>query len=140
MFPSDLTYPSQVIIDQNKHDKAMDHLLEAMDELYSYATRAGTLEGIDEGRKKLLKDMSVQTTQCAYFIRDQAQIKNFCEENLTLVVTILGIEIRISQGSERRAMRFRVHRSIAKRTVSPMHSKTFAAASLNEAYSSQSSA
>ena len=82
MFPSDLTYPSQVIIDQNKHDKAMDHLLEAMDELYSYATRAGTLDGIDEGRKKLLKDMLLQTTECTYFIRDKTQVENFCKYTL----------------------------------------------------------
>ena len=111
-----------------------------MNDLYAFVVKVKDLNRVDEDRKKLLKDMSVQTTQCAYFIRDQAQIKNFCEEKFTLVVTILGIEIRPSQGSERRAMRFRVHRSIAKRTVSPMHSKTFAAASLNKAYSSQSSA
>ncbi|TBU55432.1 hypothetical protein BD310DRAFT_825821 [Dichomitus squalens] len=69
----------KVVINQDKRDKAIDGLLEAMDNIYNFANRALQLGDIDKDRKKLLKDMTLQTTQCAYFIRDQAQVKNFCK-------------------------------------------------------------
>ena len=58
----------------------MDGLLKAVDNLYGFVVEALRLGDIDKIRKELLRDMSLQTIQCAYFIRDQAQVKNFCEK------------------------------------------------------------
>ena len=57
----------------------MNDLLKAMDDVYEFVVRTCDLGDIDEARKNILKDLSLQTIQCAYFIRDQAKVKNFCE-------------------------------------------------------------
>ena len=58
----------------------MAGLLEAMNDLYDdFVNQAEHLPGLTEKRKKLLKDMSLQTAECAYFIRDQTQVENFCK-------------------------------------------------------------
>ena len=57
----------------------MDDLLKAMDDVYEYVVRTRALGDIDEAWKKMLKCLSLQTIQCAYFIRDQAQVQSFCE-------------------------------------------------------------
>ena len=57
----------------------MDGLLKAVDNLYGFVVEALRLGDIDKIRKELLRDMSLQTIQCAYFIRDQAQVQSFCE-------------------------------------------------------------
>ena len=58
----------------------MEDLLESMYDLYDYVVGAGHLPEIGKRRTKLLKDMSLQTTECAYFIRDKARVENFCED------------------------------------------------------------
>ena len=75
----DLLHFQQVITGQAERDKAIYDLLKAMDDAYDFVVRTGDLGDIDEARKNILKDLSLQTIQCAYFIRDQAQVKNFCE-------------------------------------------------------------
>ena len=57
----------------------MNDLLKAIDDVYEFVVRTPDLGDMDEARKKMLKDLSLQMIQCAYFIRDQAQVKNFCE-------------------------------------------------------------
>ena len=71
------------MIAQDTRDKVMAGLLEAMNDLYDdFVNQAEHLPGLTEKRKKLLKDMSLQTAECAYFIRDQAQVENFCKYTL----------------------------------------------------------
>ena len=76
----DLIHFHQVITGQAERDKAMGDLLKAIDDVYEFVVRTRDLGDIDEARKKMLKDLSLQTIQCAYFIRDQAKVKNFCED------------------------------------------------------------
>ena len=75
------------MIAQDKRDKAMEDLLESMYDLYDYVVGAGHLPEIGKRRTKLLKDMSLQTTECAYFIRDKARVENFCEDNAYCTLT-----------------------------------------------------
>ena len=77
------------MIAQDKRDKAMDGLLAAMNDLYAFVAAADQLKDIDKDRKKLLKDMFVQTAECAYFIRDKAQVESFCEYIIFYVAAAL---------------------------------------------------
>ncbi|EJF58659.1 hypothetical protein DICSQDRAFT_172848 [Dichomitus squalens LYAD-421 SS1] len=67
------------VIDQDKRDNAMADLLEAMSDLYDLVNKTGRFADLDQYRKKLLKDMSSKTEECAKFIRDEARFTNFCE-------------------------------------------------------------
>ena len=67
------------MIAQDKRDQAMEGLLAAMNDLYAFVNTADGLTEMDKDRKKLLVDMSVQTAECAYFIRDKSQVESFCE-------------------------------------------------------------
>ena len=53
-----------------------------MDYLYAFVIKVEGLDKVDEDRKKLLKDMLLQTSECAYFIRDKTQVENFCKYTL----------------------------------------------------------
>ncbi|TBU24470.1 hypothetical protein BD311DRAFT_702123, partial [Dichomitus squalens] len=65
------------VIAQDKRDKAMADLFVSMYDLYDFVVEAGRLPELDKKRLKLLKNMSMQTAECAYFIRDKAQVENF---------------------------------------------------------------
>ena len=65
----------------------MTDLFAAMHDLYDFVVRAGHLPEIGERRTKLLKNMSLQTAECAYFIRDKVEIENFCEEDAYCTLT-----------------------------------------------------
>ena len=62
-----------------------------MYDLYDFVVKADRLAEIGERRTKLLKDMSLQTAECAYFIRDKAQIENFCEDHTYSTLTTCSI-------------------------------------------------
>ncbi|TBU53243.1 hypothetical protein BD310DRAFT_167605 [Dichomitus squalens] len=68
------------VIDQDKRDNAMADLLKAMDDLYEFVNKTGRFTDLDEYRKRLLKDMSKKTQECAEFIQDEARFTNFCED------------------------------------------------------------
>ncbi|TBU36459.1 hypothetical protein BD309DRAFT_735177, partial [Dichomitus squalens] len=65
------------VIAQDKRDKAMADLFVSMYDLYDFIVKAGLLPELDGKRMKLLKNMSMQIAECAYFIRDKAQVENF---------------------------------------------------------------
>ena len=67
------------MIAQDERDMVMAGLIKAMYDLYGLVSKADLLQGVDKDRKKLLKDMAMQTAECAYFIRDQSQVKSFCK-------------------------------------------------------------
>ncbi|EJF64990.1 WD40 repeat-like protein, partial [Dichomitus squalens LYAD-421 SS1] len=60
-----------------KRDNAMADLLEAMNELYGLVNKTGRLSDLDEYRRRLLRDMSSKTEECAKFIQDEARFTNF---------------------------------------------------------------
>ncbi|TBU44072.1 hypothetical protein BD309DRAFT_980295 [Dichomitus squalens] len=68
------------VIDQNKRDEAMGNLPKAMDDLYGLVNKTGRFTDLDEYRKRLLKDMSKKTQECAEFIQDEARFTNFCAD------------------------------------------------------------
>ena len=67
----------------------MDGLLAAMNDLYAFVAAADQLKDMDKDRKKLLKAMFVQTAECAYFIRDKAQVQSFSEHIIVYVTAAL---------------------------------------------------
>ena len=79
------------MIAQDKRDKAMEDLLASMYDLYDFVVKADRLPEIGDRRTKLLRDMSLQTAECAYFIRDKAQIENFCEDHTYSTLTTCSI-------------------------------------------------
>ncbi|TBU55434.1 hypothetical protein BD310DRAFT_781170, partial [Dichomitus squalens] len=54
------------VIAQDKRDKAMADLFVSMYDLYDFVVEAGRLPELDKKRLKLLKNMSMQTAECAY--------------------------------------------------------------------------
>ncbi|KAI0316855.1 hypothetical protein OF83DRAFT_1059655 [Amylostereum chailletii] len=67
------------ILSQDKRDKAVAKLLETMRDVYAYLNASDELKNIDDHRKTVLQRISRQTVECAYFIRDYSDIKNFCK-------------------------------------------------------------
>ncbi|TBU54148.1 hypothetical protein BD310DRAFT_828632, partial [Dichomitus squalens] len=76
------------VIDQDKRDNAMADLLEAMNELYGLVNKTGRLSDLDEYRRRLLRDMSSKTEECAKFIQDEARFTNFCEVSRRVLATM----------------------------------------------------
>jgi hypothetical protein len=79
MFPLFMTQ-YQPIIAQDERDQAMKLLCEAMNDAYGYVNAHLRLrDNLDEDRKSIILRLSLQTVDCAYFIRDKSSAKNFCE-------------------------------------------------------------
>ena len=57
-----------------------------MNDLYAFVIQIKGLDQVDEDRKKLLKDMLLQTTECTYFIRDKTQVENFCKLHRSMAI------------------------------------------------------
>jgi hypothetical protein len=73
--PETLFY--QVIIAQKDRDDAILHLVEVMDDVYSFVKEASPVRKI-KSHCRIVVLMTQQTTECAYFIRDYATNKSFC--------------------------------------------------------------
>ena len=127
------------MIAQDKRDTAMDGLLAAMNDLYAFVAAADQLEDMDKDRKKLLKDMFVQTAECAYFIRDKAQVESFCEYIIFYVAAALRSLHDHLQGPELEGMPSAVARSITRSPNSHKCSSTSAVSSPSEGCSQSSS-
>ena len=110
----------------------MDGLLTAMNDLYTFVAAADLLKDVDKDRKKLLKDMFVQTAECAYFIRDKAQVESFCEYIIFYVADALALEQNPLQGLELGKMRSSAARSTVRSASSHKHSSTSAVSSPSE--------
>ena len=110
----------------------MDGLLTAMNDLYAFVAAADQLKDMDKDRKKLLKDMFVQTAECAYFIRDKAQVQSFCEYIIFYVAAALISWHAHLQGPELGKMRSSAARSITRSPNSHKHSSTSAVSSPSE--------
>ena len=120
------------MIAQDKRDKAMEGLLAAMNDLYTFVVAADQLKDVDKDRKKLLKDMFVQTAECAYFIRDKAQVQSFCEYIIFYVAAALRSLHDHLQGPELEGMPSAVARSITRSPNSHKCSSTSAVSSPSE--------
>lgn len=67
----------QIAVAQSKRDKALKDLLNIIKNAYDLSVRSQQIRQADTSMKKLLKEMSVQTVECAYFIRDQFSDASF---------------------------------------------------------------
>lgn len=113
----------------------MADLFVSMYGLYYFVVKAGRLLDIDEKRVKLLRGMSLQTAECAYFIRDKAQVENFCEDGTfdTLIVCSIQIMLGVRAPSRQernlwfanRQKNRRVHRGF--QGPSPLLHRTYSA-------------
>ncbi|KAI0026712.1 hypothetical protein K488DRAFT_65028 [Vararia minispora EC-137] len=68
---------ADTVLAQVRRDRALKSLLDTITEVYAFANRYQDVGELDDDRRKLLKDLSLQTVDCAYFIRDQAQVRSF---------------------------------------------------------------
>ena len=67
----------QPVLSQDKRDNDMKKLLETIKDAYTHVNGSHLLTDLDDYRKTLLKDMSMQTVECAYFIKDHFNDKSF---------------------------------------------------------------
>ncbi|KAI0026657.1 WD40-repeat-containing domain protein [Vararia minispora EC-137] len=68
---------ADTVLAQARRDRALRSLLDNITEVYAFANRYQDVGELDDDRRKLLKDLSLQTVECAYFVRDQAQVRSF---------------------------------------------------------------
>jgi len=66
----------KTILAQVDRDICIVHLVEVMDDVYSFVKEAEPVKKI-ESHSRIVALMAQQTTECAYFIRDYAMNKNF---------------------------------------------------------------
>ncbi|KIM89362.1 hypothetical protein PILCRDRAFT_2588 [Piloderma croceum F 1598] len=66
----------KIVIAQKKLDEVIDHLVEVMNDIYSFVQEAHALRDI-ESHKWIVALITQQTTDCAYFIRDYTINKSF---------------------------------------------------------------
>ena len=73
-----LSVPVQIILAQADRDQAVDDLLKKLEEVYGFMTQDKTLDQI-ESMHNVVAQIAQQTLECARFIRDYYETKNFCE-------------------------------------------------------------
>jgi hypothetical protein len=73
----------QTVIDQLDRDNSVVHLIEVMDDIYSFVNEAEPLRKI-ESHGRIVMLMTQQATECAYFIHDYTKKKSFCMRFSTL--------------------------------------------------------
>src|SRR6267154_3958672 len=75
-----LSVPVQIILAQADRDQAVDDLLKKLEEVYGFMTQDKTLDQI-ESMHNIVAQITQQTLECARFIRDYSEMKNFCESS-----------------------------------------------------------
>ncbi|KIM85063.1 hypothetical protein PILCRDRAFT_817902, partial [Piloderma croceum F 1598] len=76
-----LSATHKTIIAQADRDDCMVHLVQVMDDVYSFVKEAEPMKKI-ESHRRIVALMAQQTTECAYFIRDYAMNKSFWKRAL----------------------------------------------------------
>jgi hypothetical protein len=74
------------VLAQKARDEAIDHLVEVMNDAYSFVNEAAALKEI-ESPKQIITVLTQQTIDCAYFIRDYAINKSLCKPIFIMQVT-----------------------------------------------------
>jgi hypothetical protein len=70
----------QIILAQADRDTAILGLLQKLGDVYGFITEDKRLHQISS-MHTILGQISQQTLECAYFIRDYSETKNFCESS-----------------------------------------------------------
>ena len=87
----------QSILAQVDRDSSIVHLVEIMDDVFSFVKEAEPIKKI-ESHGPIIELMSQQATECAYFIRDYAMNKSLCRSSSALHV---GVSLLCSLPGER---------------------------------------
>ncbi|KAI0310253.1 hypothetical protein OF83DRAFT_1272573, partial [Amylostereum chailletii] len=85
------------ILSQDERDKSMQKLLETMNDIYGHVNTSQYLKNLDIERKSVLQRMSLQTVECAHFIRDYAKVKNFWLRAAKNVVSGTDVDDQITK-------------------------------------------
>ncbi|KZV84351.1 WD40 repeat-like protein [Exidia glandulosa HHB12029] len=88
------------ILAQDSRDKATQELLDEMKHVYDLATAAGQLSDLDKHRRDLLKSLSLQTVECASFIREQYGQKRFWARAGKNAILGYGVDAKITNYSK----------------------------------------
>ncbi|TBU53697.1 hypothetical protein BD310DRAFT_134178 [Dichomitus squalens] len=78
----------------------MGNLPKAMDDLYGLVNKTGRFTDLDEYRKRLLKDMSKKTQECAEFIQDEARFTNFWIRTGSNVISGSRVDEKVREFTE----------------------------------------
>jgi hypothetical protein len=86
----------KVVLAQKARDEALDHLVEVMNDAYSFVNEAAALKEI-ESHKQIIAVLTQQTIDCAYFIRDYAINKSFCM-SIFIIQVPQGLQLSVMLG------------------------------------------
>ncbi|KAG2136354.1 uncharacterized protein EDB93DRAFT_1106911 [Suillus bovinus] len=75
-----LSCASKMVIAQADRDQAVHRLIDKLDQVYKFMMQDETLRHISSMRG-IVGQISQQTLECARFIRDYSETKNFCESS-----------------------------------------------------------
>jgi hypothetical protein len=87
-----------MVIAQSDRDQAVHRLVDKLDQVYGFMIQDETLGQISSMRD-ILGQISQQTLECARFIRDYSETKNFCEPPSCCTFDILTL-LQLSQGRD----------------------------------------
>ncbi|KAI0026611.1 quinon protein alcohol dehydrogenase-like superfamily [Vararia minispora EC-137] len=68
---------ADTVLAQASRDSALKGLLDTIMKVYAFVNRYQDVSKLGDDRRRLLKVLSLQTVECAYFIRDQARVRSF---------------------------------------------------------------
>lgn len=80
-------------MDQTQRDKNIQALLDEVTDIYTLAATYATMNNLDEPRRKILHSLVLKTVDCAYFVRDQSEVRSFSK--LEFVRTGLDEELTV---------------------------------------------
>jgi hypothetical protein len=86
----------KVVLAQKARDETIDHLVETMNDAYSFVNDAAALKEI-ESHKQIIVALTQQTIDCAYFIRDYAINKSFCM-SIFIIRVAQGLQLSVMSG------------------------------------------
>jgi hypothetical protein len=87
---------SQTILDQVDRDGCIVHLVEIMDDVFSFVKEAEPIKKI-RSHAQIIELMSRQATECAYFIRDYAMNKSLCRSSSTRTSECLTVAFLVRE-------------------------------------------
>jgi hypothetical protein len=113
---------NKLIVDQVDRYGSIDNLIQTMNDVYNYVNAHGLLVDPGKDRKKILKRLVLQTTECAYFIQDISKNKSFCTSGY-----LAGSAYRTysNQGSVLRLVSYTVISLTKRSPISRMLSEVF---------------
>ncbi|KAG2141160.1 uncharacterized protein EDB93DRAFT_1338661 [Suillus bovinus] len=83
-----LSAAAKIILTQAERDESVDRLLQKIDEVYNFITQDENLSKV-ESMHDVIGKIAQQTLECARFIREYSETKNFCESSEHRIRTLI---------------------------------------------------